>query len=170
MKIAGQLVVIAILVVLQVALAHVLPVASVNFVLVYVVVASTVVDYIPLLWTALFGGLLLDLAGAGGSFGYNIGFLLLVVIVTKLIIRLQEYGPRFWQCLLVIWGLTLLYSLGSIGLIITSLGQLPLRQLLLRLLASLLYNSLATAVAVASFRTLKNRGRRLNRHAHTRMA
>lgn len=157
MRAGWQFVVVILLALAQVVMAAVTPLAAPNLIMAYLVVASLFFDYRLLLWLGLIGGVVLDLYGPSRTFGFNIAFCLLIVLFAKVIIRLEDQTERLWFTLLVVGGLSLLYSVASLGTVIRQLGQVIGWPLLLKSTAQIIYNEV---IAVLLFITYDRRNQR----------
>lgn len=136
---------------LQVALAGVLPYAAPNIVMVYLVFVSAQINYIPLLWLALTGGLILDLYGSSHTFGLNIGFCLLVVLVTKTMIRLEEQVSRLGFGLLLVSAYGVAYVLLAAATMARSASQIIGLALLYKIVAEIGYNGVIAGLIYVAF-------------------
>ena len=146
-----QYLVVLILALVQIASTNLIPLIGGNLLLAYFVAASVFFDYNLLIWLALLGGLMLDLYGAPTSFGLNIGFLLLLVIISKLIIRLETQSQRLWYCFLLSLGFSLIFFVVDVGLVVNTINQAAILPLIWKLLGSMVYNGLATVLLFAAF-------------------
>ncbi len=152
-----QLLIVIILSILQISLAKSFGLVSGNFLLAYFLVASLYFDYTLLIWLALLSGVLLDLYGVPSSFGLNIGFLLLVVIISKLVIRIENQTQRLWYCLLLSTGFSLVFFAAEVALVVNVFERSAVLPLLWKLVGTIVYNGLLVIIMFAIFEFVGNR-------------
>src|SRR5262249_38968225 len=115
-----------------------------------------------LLWLALTAGFLLDLFVENHSFGFNIGFYLLVVITSKLIMRAEDQSQRLLYCIFLSLSFSIVYFAIAAGTDLGSLGHIAPSALFARLATSLFYNLVATLAAFLLFNYLIGHRRQLH--------
>ena len=153
-----QYLVVIILALVQITVTHFWFVVGGNLLLGYFVAASVFFDYRLLIWLALIGGLVLDLYGPSTSFGLHMGFLLLLVIVSKLVIRLETQSQRLWYCALLSIGFSIIFFILNVGLVANILSRAAILPLVEKLAVSIIYNGLATILFFVTFDFALSRG------------
>lgn len=127
-----------------------------NFFLVFIVLASLYVDAKRLLWVALAGGLVLDLASIG-QFGFNMAFYILLVLVLKLVWQLDQRNLQLPTLLLATAVFTLLYGVVAHTSLLGSQYYSVWPGMLTRIGAEIICNGLIVAIA-SSIIQLRQRG------------
>lgn len=127
-----------------------------NFLLVFIELSSLYVDTNRLLWVALAGGLVLDLA-AVDQFGFNMAFYILLVLVLKLVWQLDQRNLQLATLLLATAVFTLLYGIVSHAALLGPQYFSVWPRMLARICVEILYNGLIVAVA-SSVIQLRQRG------------
>jgi len=151
-----QYILVIVLALVQIATTNISSVIAGNLLLAYFIAASAFFEYNMLIWLALIGGLMLDLYGPHSNFGLHMGFLLLVVIICKLIIRIETQSQRLWYCFLISIAFSGLFFVVDLGLVVNVLGRATFLPLVWKLFLSIVYNGLATVLFFVAFEFAQN--------------
>ena len=150
-------VVLLLLTLLQVVLFGIVPFGAPQLVLCYIVAASSFYNYHVLIWSALAAGILLDITGPHSSFGVHMGILILAVLVSKLIIRIEDQAQRLLFSVLVVSVFTLLTYLTSVAILLQKGESLRLVMIILPSVVTILYNGVITALFYGGFEVRNSR-------------
>lgn len=150
-------IILLLLALLQVVLFGILPFGTPQLVLCYIVAASSFYSYRVLIWSALAAGILLDIAAPHSSFGLHMGILILAVLVSKLIIRIEDQAQRLLFSVLVVCVFTLLTYLTSVAILLQKGENVSIPALVVPTLVTVLYNSGITAICYGVFEARNSR-------------